>query len=256
MRSGQWPLRTGIILGVLVGSFLWAESATAGTVTVQSVVLDAIGAKHGYAEYIISLADSNPSPAPISSMRIGFLTGMPGASTSVAEVLNIPSAEVKQIQASMRFALFVPAPDIHQVSIHYSAIDQHGATTNDDAQIDVLTTDSTPLRFDDSSSWIGAIPSAFAFLPSTAPGAGPAAADPPGLPKVAEVTVRVYFDASGSVVSAKVVSWAAMGEMDSAVLDEARKTRISPALLITPEGNEPTPTTIIILYTFINDQPG
>jgi len=256
MLFRQRPSGTGIILGVLVGSFLVGGPASAGTLSVQSVVLDAIGVKHGHAEYVISLTDSSPSPPPISTMQIGFLTSMPGASTSVAEVLNIPSAEVKQIQASMQFALFVPAPDIHRVSIHYSTIDQRGgAIINDDAQIDVSNTDSTPLRFDDSSSWIGELPSAFAFLPSAEPAASPAPTEPSGLPKIGEVTVRVYFDARGSVVSAKVVSSSGMPMIDAA-LDEARNGKISPALLITPEGNEATPSTALILFTFINDQPG
>ena len=243
---------TAIMFGAILSVLLDNGSASAGTLSIQSVMLNALGSKHGYAEYVVTIADSSPSPPPMTSIEIDVLANPPESGASQVEVLKIPSAQVQQIEASMRFALFLPSPDVNTVSVHCSRIGAGGAVITDDAQMQVTKTDPTPLRFDDSASWIGNMPSVFAFAAAQSP-------SPQPTPKIGGepmggVTVRAYIDARGSVVDAEVVSWSGTVPIDVAV-DTARKSTFSPALLLTPSGTEATPISALIVYNFVNDRP-
>ena len=258
--------RLFLALVVLAGLFLSsALPASAGTVNVQSVTLNAIGNTKGYAEYVITLAETSPSNDPITKLEIDYTTSPKGSVDSITSAsVTVPLDVATQTSTSMCFALVVKESDLRAVAVHYSTVNRStGAVESDVAQFTTTAADlATPLRFDDAAPWIGELPLVFQYLPpsetstNAAQADSPTSPDPPTLPAIANVAVFVFLDPEGRVFDVRLASPSGKPMFDDLAIDYARKMKYKPAYVVTPLGNEPTPSRFIVLYTFRNDQPG
>ncbi len=238
----------GVLAGLIALLFARTEPASgAGSLHVQSVLLVALGTTKGDAEYAVRLANVGSKTGPIASLEIEYSTA-----DGKSHTLNIPSSVESEVADSLEFALFVDNPDLRSVTIKYFILDpKSGRIDMDQDRFFLDSTDSvSPLEYDDTASWIGPLPSVFAFQEPSDGNAGVErwGAFAPDTDKSGSVDVIVDLNPGGTIFRVELESSSGIGLLDEAALKAALETKYDPAFLITPKGSEPTPNRFRATY--------
>jgi TonB family protein len=251
-------------IAFVIGLFLTGTlPATAGAVRIQYVMLAAYGTTAGSAEYVVRLIRAGSSTAPISSLELDWATARDSGILNAPTVLNVAPAVTAQIADSMQFALIVKNPNLRYVSIRYFTVDrQSGRINSEEDRYDISGADAvTPMGFDDSAPWIGALPAVFAFLSPSDGSAGVARIIQPEYPELAReqqasgsVVLIVDLNGNGSVFDVEILSSSVGGLLSEAAISAARGTTYLPIYLVTPGGNKATPNRFPMGYLFRADQ--